>query len=132
MPEVWSSVPCRCRALLGIIASAPLVASGPTTVVYQFKNSTRGPDRGRVVHSASMPKRPKGEWRPTDPVACAVHVAKIATGETKETFEPPQRSDPDSDKTRASRGGKARSVALTPARRREIAAAAARARWESS
>lgn len=36
-------------------------------------------------------KGPEGEWRPDDPVGCAVHVARIATGRAKEVFEGPQR-----------------------------------------
>ena len=31
-----------------------------------------------------MPIGPNGEWRPSDPVECAVMVAKIATGEIEE------------------------------------------------
>ena len=38
-----------------------------------------------------MPYGPGGEWRPADPVACAVHVAKIATGGIEETYAPPTR-----------------------------------------
>ena len=64
-------------------------------------------------------------------MACAVHVMKIATGEIKETFEAPRRSNPAADEKRASMGGKARATALTPERRREIAKAGARARWGS-
>ena len=36
-----------------------------------------------------MPRGPTGEWRPDDPIACAVHVATIATGQIEETYEPP-------------------------------------------
>ena len=32
-----------------------------------------------------MPKGPQGQKRPADVVGCAVHVAKIATGEIEET-----------------------------------------------
>ena len=77
-----------------------------------------------------MPKGPKGEWRPTDPVACAVHVAKISTGEITETYEAPPKPDPVADSKRSSQGGKARAKSLTPERRREIASAASLARWE--
>ena len=31
-----------------------------------------------------MPRGPQGQWRPADPVECAVMVAKIATGEITE------------------------------------------------
>ena len=34
-----------------------------------------------------MPKGPRGEWRPPDPVARAVHIGRIATGEIEETFD---------------------------------------------
>lgn len=42
-----------------------------------------------------MPYGPNGEWRPTDPIACAAHVMKIATGEIEETYAPPERSEAD-------------------------------------
>ena len=77
-----------------------------------------------------MPRGPKGEWRPADPIARAVHVMKIATGQIEETFEPPR--DPKADHAAASRraslGGKARAAKLTPERRREIAKSGATAR----
>lgn len=76
-----------------------------------------------------MPKGPQGQWRPADPVACAVHVGRLATGEIEETHEAPRRQDPVEDSRRASEGGKARAASLTPERRREIAAAGASARW---
>ena len=73
-----------------------------------------------------MLKGPNGEWRPTDPIAAAIHVAKLATGEIDETF-----ANPAADEKRARMGGKARATALTPERRREIAKAGADARWGS-
>lgn len=39
-----------------------------------------------------MARGPRGEWRPPDPVARAVHIGRIATGEIEETFEPPRRA----------------------------------------
>ena len=33
----------------------------------------------------AVPKGPHGERRPADAIGCAVHVAKIATGETQDT-----------------------------------------------
>ena len=63
-----------------------------------------------------MPVGPNGEKRPSDPVSAAAMVVRIATGQMK---------DP---KTRRA-GGLARSEALTPERRSEIARKAARARW---
>lgn len=77
-----------------------------------------------------MPRGPKGEWRPADPVARAVHIGKLATGQIEETFEPPR--DPKADHAAASRraslGGKARAEKLTPERRQEIARSGAAAR----
>lgn len=78
-----------------------------------------------------MPKSPKGEWRPADPIACAVHVAKILTGEIGETHEAPAPKMPPADrKKRARKGGLARSKSLTPEQRSEIAASGATARWK--
>ena len=57
-----------------------------------------------------MPKGPQGQWRPADPVACAVHIGQIATGEIQETFEAPRLRDPVEDSRRASEGGKARAA----------------------
>lgn len=78
-----------------------------------------------------MPKGPRGEWRPPDPVARAIHIGRIATGEIAETFDPPERSAVDraAASERASKGGKARAASQTPERRREVAKAAASARW---
>ena len=78
-----------------------------------------------------MPKGPKGQWRPADPIACAMHVGKIATGEIEETCEAPVQGDPEANKYRARKGGLARAESLTPERRQEIAASGAAARWES-
>lgn len=74
-----------------------------------------------------MPRGPQGQWRPDGPIACAVHVGKIATGEIEESYDAPERIQ-----KRASKGGKARAAALTPERRKEIAEAAATARWNPS
>ena len=66
---------------------------------------------------------PNGEKRPTDVIANAVHVARIATGEAKEEYV-------DQAKHASGRkGGTARAEALTPARRMQIAKEAAAARW---
>ena len=78
-----------------------------------------------------MPFSPKGQWRPAETGACAVHVMKIAIGQIEETSEP--RRDPKADHAAASRrastAAKARVASQTPERRREVAAAAAQARW---
>ena len=79
-----------------------------------------------------MPNGPNGEWRPSAAGACAVHVAKIATGEIEETFESPPRPDPEADSQRASAAGKARAASQTPEQRRELARTGAAARWGTS
>lgn len=70
-----------------------------------------------------MPKGPQGQKRPADAIARAVMVAKIATGEIDET----EISTAAAELGR--RGGKARALKMSPERRREIAKAAARARY---
>ena len=71
-----------------------------------------------------MPKGPHGERRPADAIGCAVHVAKIATGETQDTaYKQPS-------KARAGRAGAhARAASLTPDERSAIARKAAAERW---
>lgn len=77
-------------------------------------------------------KGPKGEWRPDDPVGCAVHVAMIATGQAEEVFEAPRRNvDHAAASRRASKAAKARAEKLSPERLREIAAAGVVARLGS-
>ena len=75
---------------------------------------------------------PKGQWRPADTGACAVHVMKIATGQIEETYEPPR--DPKADHAaasrRASKAAKARAAGQTPERRKQVASAAAASRWD--
>ncbi len=76
-----------------------------------------------------MPKGPKGEKRPADPIATAVKVMRIATGEEEETVE---KTDDGKDAAAVSlgrRGGKARAEKMSPKRRAEIAKKAAKARW---
>ena len=67
---------------------------------------------------------PHGEKRPGNPIANAVHVAKLATGEAEEQYV-------DTAKQAGGKaGGEARAAALTPEQRRLIAHRAAKARWE--
>ena len=66
-----------------------------------------------------MPIGPNGEKRPADPIASAVHVARLATGEVEETYVNAGQS----------KGGSARAAAMSPARRREVAREGAAARW---
>ena len=72
-----------------------------------------------------MPKGPQGQKRPADVIGCAVHVARIATGEIEESgYAQP-------NKAKSGRAGaKARTEALSPEDRSAIAKKAATARWE--
>ncbi len=72
-----------------------------------------------------MPKGPKGEKRPADIIGCSVMVAKIATGECKETQTSGRRKS-------GLAGAKARNAALSAEKRSKIAKAAAEARWSVS
>ncbi len=76
-----------------------------------------------------MPKGPNGQKRPADAIGCAVHVAKIATGEIGEDVP-----DPGKEYARKGglKGGRARAAKLTPEQRKEIARKAANARWRNS
>jgi hypothetical protein len=69
-----------------------------------------------------MPKGPQGQKRPADTNACAVMVARIATGEIEEDGKPSKLNN-------RANGGLARSIRLSPKRRSEIAKSAATARW---
>ena len=71
-----------------------------------------------------MPIGPQGQKRPADAVALAVAVGRIATGEADEV------SDVGHVNRRGVAGGLARSAAVLPARRKEIATTAAAARWK--
>lgn len=74
-----------------------------------------------------MPKRPRGERRPTDVIGGAVRVMRIATGE-----EPDDRQDappPSPAQQLGKLGGVARAKALSAKRRKEIARKAAAKRW---
>ena len=72
-----------------------------------------------------MPRGPQGQKRPTDVNKCAVHVARIATGEIEETYGKPQPNKAKGGKI----GGKRRAESLTSEQCSEIALAAAQARW---
>ena len=77
-----------------------------------------------------MPRGPQGQWRPSDPVAAGVHIAKIATGELAETHKPPASTrNPREARQQAKKANAARNAKLSPERRREIAKAGAEARW---
>ena len=76
----------------------------------------------------TVPKGPKGQKRPGDVIGCAVHVARIATGEISEETKLtiPARS------AGGKKGGRKRAERLTAERRTEIARKAAVARWRGS
>ena len=73
-----------------------------------------------------MAPGPDGQWRPDS----AAFVCKISLGESPEMYAPPAptRERQRMMLARASKGGKARAVKLTPERRSEIAAGTAAAR----
>ena len=76
-----------------------------------------------------MARGPKGEWRPAGDIACAVHVGRIVTGEIEDNGQELRPDPPEYKREWARMGGVARTKSLTPERRREIAKAAAAARW---
>ena len=86
--------------------------------------------RQYMVGSVYMARGPKGEWRPTGDIACAVHVGRIATGEIEDNGQELRPDHPGYKRERAIMGGKARAESLTPERRKEIAKTAAAARWK--
>ncbi len=65
---------------------------------------------------------PNGEIRPSDPVANALRICKIATGEAKEEYVDNRRKG-------GLKGGKARAKKLSPEERKAIAVKAANTRW---
>ena len=69
---------------------------------------------------------PHGEKRPSDTIANAVHVAKLATGEIEEEYVDAAKQ------ARGRKGGEARTATVSPERRREIAQEAAKARWRKA
>jgi len=74
-----------------------------------------------------MPTEPKGQKRPSDVAANAVHVMKVLTGEADDKA-PDDGKDP-AAKALGAKGGAARAKSMTPERRSEIAKAAAAKRW---
>jgi hypothetical protein len=75
-----------------------------------------------------MPKGPKGEKRPADVIGNAIKVMRIATGEEEDVT--PESQGKLSARTGGLKGGKARSAALTPEQRADIARIASDARWK--
>jgi hypothetical protein len=74
-----------------------------------------------------MPRGPRGERRPADVIGNAVHVMRIATGEIEDTT--PEKQGKGYARKGGLKGGRARSEALSPERRSEIAKKAAAKRW---
>ena len=70
-----------------------------------------------------MPTGPNGEKRPADPVANAVLMGKIITGEAEETYVN------EGKRKGGQKGGKARAEAVSAERRSEISKEGAKARW---
>jgi hypothetical protein len=69
-----------------------------------------------------MPKGPRSEKRPADVIGSAIKVAKIATGEIEEDIATPEREGKDPAAVSMGKwGGRARTLAMTPERRAEIA-----------
>jgi hypothetical protein len=78
-----------------------------------------------------MPKTPKGHRRPADVVSNAVRVMQIATGEIDESR--PVFDGRDLAAVELGRkGGQARAMSLSAAKRRQIAKKAAEKRWRKS
>lgn len=76
-----------------------------------------------------MPKGPRGQKRPADVIGNAVHVMRIATGETEDDVPADEGKDKAAQEM-GRKGGKARAEAMTPERRAEIARKAAAKRWD--
>ncbi|MFY9292273.1 MAG: RNA-binding protein [Methylorubrum rhodinum] len=76
-----------------------------------------------------MPTGPKGQKRPADAIGNAVKVMRIATEEEPEDYGPtkPEKNEAAAEMGRT--GAAARSAAMTPERRAEIARKAAAKRW---
>lgn len=75
-----------------------------------------------------MPKEPRGEQRPADVIGAAVKVTRITTAEEQDTPPPDTGKDP-ATAAMGKKGGAARTAAMTPERRAEVARKAAAKRW---
>jgi hypothetical protein len=77
-----------------------------------------------------MPKGPKGEKRPADAIGAAVKSMRILTGEEPEDIGTPESQGKDpAAVSLGKRGAAARTKALSPRKRKEIAKKAAATRW---
>jgi len=75
-----------------------------------------------------MPKGPQGQKRPADVIGNAVHVMRIATGEVEEDVKTPSKRAMTAAEM-GKKGGEARADKLSKRKLKEIARAAAKARW---
>lgn len=75
-----------------------------------------------------MVKRPK---RPRDPNQLGKLIVDLSVGEAKESAPAPDSSATEFARSGGLKGGPARAARLTPAERSEIAAKAARSRWQT-
>jgi hypothetical protein len=76
-----------------------------------------------------MPKTPKGHKRPADVISNAVRVMQIATGDA----DKPETTEDGKNKAAVAlgrMGGQARAKKLSIRKRRAIAKAGAKARWQ--
>lgn len=83
-----------------------------------------------------MPKGPHGQKRPADVIGNAIMVARIATGEARESFVTPNTAGKDPAAVMLGRkgglkGGRARADSLSPMERKKIAQDAANKRWKA-
>ena len=77
-----------------------------------------------------MPKGPRGERRPRDPIQLAKLVGDIATGQVEDKREPEKLAAAvELGRRGGLRGGRARAEKLSTERKAEIAQKAATARW---
>jgi hypothetical protein len=76
-----------------------------------------------------MPRGPKGEKRPADVIANAVHVMRVATGEIEEANESAAAA---LGRRGGLKGDKARAAKMTAEQRRAAAKKAVEARWRKS
>jgi hypothetical protein len=82
----------------------------------------RAGEAAYLQHMAKMPKRPR------DPNQLAKTIVEIATGERNDSV-PAESPMSELGRSGGLKGGKARAATMSPERRREVAAAAAKARW---
>jgi hypothetical protein len=70
--------------------------------------------------------------RPRDPNQLAKLIVDIAVGDVEDSVSESKRNPKRKGRAGGLKGGKARSISLTPVQRQEIAKSAAQARWKKS